>query len=255
MSIMHKLGLQEQSDSVTISSMKTQGSKARRRVLRMDQRGDMNVLAVPLILAVLLLIAAIVFGAWAFISREDYRVNVQEKIGVAVKVAKQQEGIAKDKEHAEAEKQPLKGYKGPEAFGSLELQFPKTWSGYVLDNSGNEPLDAYFHPGVVPGISAKGRAYALRVQIVNESYNKVVGGLNKDVVSKKVTAAAYAFPKVPKIVGVRFDGVIGGSGTTPLNGALVVVPLRDKTLKIWTESPLFVADFNGFILPNVSFIP
>ncbi|HEX8350307.1 MAG TPA: hypothetical protein VF598_10120 [Hymenobacter sp.] len=227
----------------------------KRRIVGINQRGDMNVLAVPLILAVLLLVGSIVFGAWAFTSREDYRVNVEEKIAIAVKVAKQEEGIAKDKEHAEAEKQPLKSYNGPEAFGSVGVQFPKTWSGYVQDEGGSAPLDTYFHPGVVPSLSAKGKAYALRVQVVEQAYSKVVSDMNKDVAAKKVTAAAYALPKQPKVVGVRFDGAIGGSGKDVITGAMVVMPVRDKTLKIWTESPLFVADFNGFILPNVTFIP
>ncbi len=228
----------------TISSMK------RGRL----QRGEMNALLVPLVLAAVLLVGAIVFGAWSFNSREDYRLNVEKKIGAAVKVAKQEESIAKDKEHAEADKSPLKSYEGPEAYGSVRVMYPKTWSGYVVDGStSNKALEGYFHPNIVPGVDDKNAAYALRVEVADQTYSKVVSGMNSLITAKKATAAVFSFSKVPDVVGTRFDGsIISGK---PISGAMIVIPLRDKTLKIWTESPQYLADFNTYILPNVTFSP
>lgn len=236
--------LRRRVNSVNISSM-----------MGTNQRGEANVLAIPLILAGVLLIASIIFGAWAFTSREDFRLNVEEKIAAAVKVAKQEESVAKDKEHAEADKLPLKPYRGPEPYGSVEVIYPKTWSGYVATGNSSEPLDGYFHPDIVPGLDDKSAAYALRVQVVNQSYSQFVASKNGDVKAKKVTATPFAFAKVPNTVGVRFDGVIVGTGRDALTGSLVAIPLRDKTLKVWTESPQYVADFNTHILPNISFVP
>jgi len=209
---------------------------------------------IPLVLAGVVLIAAIVFGSWAFSSREDFRLNVEKKIGTAVKAAKLDEDIAKDKEHAEADKQPFKTYEGAEQYGGIQVMFPKTWSGYVADTgSTSQPLDGYFHPGVVPNVADTASAFALRVQVVNQSYASIINSMNSSVTTKTVTAAPFAFAKVPSVVGVRFDGAII-SGRT-ITGSMVIVPIRDKTLEVWTESPIYMADFNTYILPNIIFSP
>jgi len=38
-------------------------------------------------------------------------------------------------------------------------------------------------------------------------------------------------------------------------GSMVMFPLRDKTLKVWTEADQFVGDFNNSVLPNLTFVP
>jgi len=41
-----------------------------------------------------------------------------------------------------------------------------------------------------------------------------------------------------------------------VQGSMVLVPLRDKTLKIWTEADeTYLKDFNENILPNYTFEP
>ena len=98
----------------------------------MDTRnevGAINALLLPLILAVLVLFGAIGFGAWAFSSRQDYKNNVEAKIAAAVADAKVVEGKRKDAVFAEESKNPLKAYNGPSAYGSVTINYPKTWSG------------------------------------------------------------------------------------------------------------------------------
>jgi SAM-dependent methyltransferase len=232
--------------SDTISNMKHRASHA-----APDQRGEASILLIPFILTVLLFIAAAGFGLWAYSQREDYRLNTEQKVAVAVKDAVQTEDIRKDKEHAEADKSPLRLYAGPDEFGSLRLMFPKTWSGYIEDNNGNEPINGYFNPGVVPSVSSQKSIFALRVEVVGQSYTDVLKQMTNT--AKGATASPFAYPKVPKVVGVRFDGVIDGS--KQLNGSMVIVPLRDKTLQVSTQSSLYLADFNNSILPNLSFSP
>jgi hypothetical protein len=43
--------------------------------------------------------------------------------------------------------------------------------------------------------------------------------------------------------------------TTNSTGTMVLLPMRDKTLEIWTEAPAYLADFNTYILPNITFSP
>ncbi|MBL8122122.1 hypothetical protein JNM87_05230 [Candidatus Saccharibacteria bacterium] len=215
-----------------------------------DQRGSTAVI-VGMSLLVVLLLAAIGFGVWAFMGRQDYKNNVDSKIDAAVK-ANTKEVQAKDaKDYAEAAKQPLKLYTGPEPYGSVHINYPKTWSAYVVATGGGQPLDAYFNPDFVPSATDQKSVFALRVQVAQTTYSASLSqyqGLQKQ---GKVTVAPFALPKTPNTVGVRIDGQL----TATKQGSMVILPVRDKTLKIWIESNQFVADFNNIILPNASFSP
>lgn len=221
-------------------------------MVKLDQRG-IGGLAVSLGLAVVLLIGAIVFGGWAFSSRQDYKNNVDAKITAAVNQAKQQEGAVKDQQFAEASKSPLKAYNGPEAYGSLAVNYPKTWSGYVDDSGqGNAVVDGYFAPGVVPPINSQSSVFALRLQVLNTSYSQTLQGLQSQQQSGKLTINTYALPKLAKVVGVEVTGQLSGSNSST---TMVVLPLRSETLEISTQGNQYLSDFNNYILPNFSFSP
>jgi hypothetical protein len=224
-------------------------------MIKHNQDGAISGLVVSLVLAVLLLIGALAFGGWAFNSRQDYKNHTDSKVNAAVTVAKQQESTAKDAQFAEEIKQPLKTYQSPEAYGSLMVNFPKTWSAYVNDTSTTNILvDGYFAPGVVPSINDQNSVFALRVQVLNQSYAQVLQAFSGQQQDGKLTVSAYALPKLPKIVGVEAVGQLTGqTGTATVT--MVVLPLRSYTLEIWTEGSQYLADFNNNILPNFSFSP
>jgi hypothetical protein len=221
-------------------------------IMHMDkhnQDGSINVLLLPLILASVGLIGMLAFGAWAFSSRQDYKTNVDAKIAEAVTIAKQQESAEKDRQFAEAAKQPLKTYSGPDQYGSIALQYPKTWSGYVaVADGGGVALDGFFSPDVVPSVQDQNNSFALRVKVVDQSYSEVVSEFTDN---EAVTATPYALPKLPKIVGIRVEGQIENQK----QGSMVILPVRDKTLQVYTQSETFLNDFNTIILPNLSFAP
>ena len=196
-----------------------------------DEQGSLNVLLIPLILTVLLLFGAIGFGVWAFGERNDYKTNVDSKIDTAVEVAVERTKTEKDNEFIEKEKEPLKGYLSPGQYGSFNLKYPKTWSAYVNDRSNQFELRA--HPDVVP--EGQKTAYALRIEVVSTAYDQVVNQYESNIRQGKARAAAYSLPKV--------------------KGAAVLLPLRDKTLKLTVETQERVADFNNIILPNFEFRP
>lgn len=217
-----------------------------------NQDGAINGLVVSLVLAVLLLIGALAFGAWAFNSRQDYKEHTDNKVNAAVTVATQQESATKDAQFAQEAKKPLKTYQGPEPYGSLLVSFPKTWSAYVDDTgTGSSLVDGYFAPGVVPAAAAPHSVFALRVQVLNQAYAQTLQSFSSQQQSGKLTVSAYALPKLPKIVGVEAVGQI----TNTTNVTMVVLPLRSNTLEIWTEGNQYLSDFNNNILPNFSFSP
>lgn len=222
-------------------------------MVKLDQSGVAGAV-VSLVLCVILLLAAIGFGAWAFSSRQDYKNNTDAKISAAVIVAKQQEDAVNAKQYAEAAKNPLVTYNGPETYGSIVLEYPKTWSGYVdSTGNGNALVDGYFSPGVVPAINSQTSVFALRMQVINQSYSQTLQSLQGQTQNGQATVVAYSLPKLPKVVGVEVTGELQSnqSATT----TMVVLPLRSQTLEISTQGTQYLSDFNTYVLPNFSFSP
>jgi hypothetical protein len=216
------------------------------------EQGSMNVLLVPVILLALLFIGAASFAVWAFQGRQDYKNNSDAKTATAVAANKQAVQAADAKQYAEAAKNPLKIYTGPDAYGSVKIAYPKTWSSYIDTTGSSTPLDAYFHSDYVPSTRSK-ETYNLRVQVVASSYDQVISQYNS-LRSGTYTAVPYTPPKVPSVTGTKLSGAIF-TGEPGVTGTMVVLPLRDKTLLVWTESDAYLADFNTYILPNLTFSP
>jgi multidrug efflux pump subunit AcrA (membrane-fusion protein) len=223
-------------------------------MVKHNQDGAVNGLVISLIFAILLIIGAGGFGAWAYMGRQDYKNNSDAKAAAAVTAAKSQEDKVKDAQFAEAAKQPLRTYQGPEAYGSLMVNFPKTWSGYVdASGTGSALVDGYFAPGVVPSATSQNSVFALRVQVLNQQYAQVLQSFSGQQQGGKLTIGAYALPKLPKVVGVKAVGQIGGQNQASVT--MIILPLRSQTLEISTQGNQYLDDFNNNILPNFSFSP
>ena len=214
------------------------------------QGGYIDSLLIPLILAVVLLLGAVLFGGWAFSTRQGYKNHSDQKAEKAAAAAVAATQITDAAKYAEEAKNPLKTFVGPSQYGSITMQYPKVWSGYVIENN-STPLNAYFQPDVVPDVSDQSSAYALRIQVISQSYAGQLQAYSGLVQSKKVTVAPYTLPKVPSVVGSRVDGQISSTN----QGSIIILPLRNLTLQISTESQTFEPDFNNIILPNLSFSP
>ena len=231
------------SGSVTITSMKK----------TMGEQGEINALLIPVILLTILFLAAAGFAYWAFASRQDYKNNSDAKSAAAVAANKQVVQAADAKQYAEAAKSPLVTYVGPDAYGSVHVVYPKTWSGYVDVTSQSTPLNAYFHPDYVPATTS-GQTYNLRVEVAATTYSRVLGLYSTQVGRGTITATPYSLPKVPGVVGTKLSGAIF-QGANKGTGTMVLLPMRDKTLEIWTESNDYLNDFDTYVLPNMSFSP
>ena len=206
---------------------------------------------VLVIVLVIALISTVAFGAWAYVGRQDYKNKVDEKIAKAVVEAKTAEDAKLKKQFDEESKLPNFTYKGPQAYGSVTFNYPKSWSAYVDETNSSKPIDGFFHPGVVPGKAA----YGLRVELVSEDYAQVIQGFDSDVQQGTVKASAYIPPEMTKIpnvqTGTRFDGAI----EQDIQGSMVVLKVRDKTLKIYTQATDFLSDFNNTILLHLTYVP
>src|SRR5688572_25211372 len=151
--------LQARSTSATMSGMRTN-----------KQAGFISGLVISLITCVVVLIGVFVFAAWAFTERQDYKNNSDEKASAAAAVAKEQTQRDDAARFAEEAKNPLKTHVGPDAFGGVTIQYPKTWSAYIIESNGTSsgvPMNNYFHPDFIANIQNQDNAYALRVQIAS----------------------------------------------------------------------------------------
>lgn len=242
-----RIVLQQSLEEIIISIMQPNQPAG----ISLPRRQRINGLLIPLILMTLLLCVAAAFALWAFGSRQDYKNNVDKKIDEAVTLANQITSTSKDKEYVEKEKNPLKSYLGPATYGGVSLMYPKTWSAYIGEsNDSSMPIEGYLHPNFVPSLQSK-TAFALRMQVVNQPYVQVMRQFDSNTKIGTVRVTPYKADKVPSVLGSRADGEI----TPGQQVSMVIFPIRDKTLKVWTESDTFDKDFDTIILPNLSFTP
>lgn len=207
---------------------------------------------IALIAVSVLLAGALGFGGWAFMSRQDYKNNSDQKAAAAADERQMATEAADAIKYAEEAKNPLTIHKGLDEFGGVDVKYPKTWSGYVIEGAkGATPVDNYFHPKVVPNVSNRESSYALRIQVVDKEYDLVLREYKNDTEAGRLSAGPYKLPQVKGAVGTRFSGEVEDGK----QGSLVVLPVRNMTLKVWTESPNYLADFNNIILPNLVFSP
>lgn len=224
---------------------------------KLGNRGEMDFLLIPLILVVLVLFGVSYFAYTSYTSMVDYRDHSDQKAAAAVKVANQQLTVQLQQQFAEQEKNPYKTYSGPSAFGGLHIMYPRTWSAYIPVNSQSDPMiNGYFYPDVVPdtGDNSSGTAstnFALRVEVTQSNYSDILQNYQSQEQDQSIAVRPFHLQKVPSVIGVEITGQIQNQKT----GTLIILPLRNQTLEIWTEGTQFQKDFDNIILPNFSFSP
>ncbi len=215
-----------------------------------DYRGSMLPL-VMIILEFAMIIGLSIFSYNTYLSRQDYKNNTDSKIAVAVMAARKQQQAVDGAYYQNQLKYPLANYTGPADYGSISVDYPKTWSAYVDTTSNNYLVDGYFNPSYVPSIHSQSMPFSLRVQIINQTYSTTMNNFSSLQQNGLIQVKAYSLPKVPQVVGVMITGQVVNN----LDGTMVVLPLRNETLEIWTIGQNYINDFNNIILFDFSFSP
>ena len=214
---------------------------------KLNQSGQVNGLLISTILLALLFIGADIYAVSVYGKYKDARDNVESKVGVAVDEAKEQQKTELEKDFAEKEKNPLSTYASPAALGSVTVKYPKTWSAYVEETDNSNQINGYFHPQFVPA-PAKKIKYALRLQLRNSKYADQIRTYSEKVDRNDLKASPV---QISGVTGTRYEGKIEQDTT----GVLIALPIRDKTIILWTESADYAADFANIILKNFTFVP
>ena len=184
------------------------------------------------------------FSIWSFVNYLDQKNNTDAKISAAVATAKTQQTTVDQAAFAEQEKAPNRQIIGPVDLGQVTFSYPKTWSVYV-DKSSAAGYEAYFHPLVVPGTTT-GTAYALRVSIIDNKYESVLGSFNERIKAGQLKASPITLANVD---GTRLDGAFSST----VRGSMVLFKIRDKTLEVYTQAEVYKNDFDNIILKSLQF--
>ena len=211
-------------------------------------------LVVLFVVCVLALFASLGFGFWAFKEMNSYKNDYEAKAAIAVKQAEEVQKTKLAADFAEREKLPIRSYSGPDFSGSVSFSYPKTWSAHIDEaGKGTAALVGYLHPAMVPSLDDT--SFALRIEVVNSPYDQVVKSFDSNIKAGKVKATAYVPKKLEGnksvVPGLRLDGEV----ISKKQGSMILLKVRDKTLKVWTESNDYLPDYNNIILPSLTIVP
>lgn len=209
---------------------------------RITKSGESGVTNIWLILGITFIVTTVGLGVafgWALMNYFDQKDNVDTKVSTAVTTAVKAQAD-KDAATFEAEdKKPNRTFAGPEDFGSLSFDYPKTWSTYINKDASSGTFQAYLNPVSVPPILDTTQ-YALRVSIETKDYDTVLGTYNSLV---KTGALKSSTIKINGVDSTRLDG----NFTKDIRGSAVLFKIRDKTVTIRTDADTFKPDFDALV--------
>jgi len=185
-------------------------------------------------------LAAIGGGVWAYMNYLDQKDNTDAKISTAVATGVKNQADKDAADFLEKEKQPNRQFAGPDDYGRLAFDYPKTWSIYVSkDTSGGGTYEAYFNPVSVPPVKTTTQ-YALRVIIEEKGYETVLASYDSLVKKGDLKATAV---KADETDGTRLEG----NFTKDIRGLAVVFKIRDKTVTVRSDAETFRGDFDALV--------
>jgi len=207
---------------------------------RTHESGAANIWLIVSIVCIVTTIGLGVAFGWALMNYMDQKNNVDTKVSAAVTSAVKKQADSDAATYEAEEKKPNRTFAGPEDFGAVSFDYPKTWSTYIAnDASSGGTYQAYLHPVAVPQVLATTQ-FAVRVSIETKDYDSVL--TNYAALVKKGDLKSSTV-KINGVDSTRLDG----SFSKDLRGSAVVFKLRDKTVTIRTDAETFKADFDALI--------
>jgi hypothetical protein len=205
-----------------------------------NENGAVSGSLIAIILLSIFCLAAGSAAIWAYLNYSDQKTNVDGKVNLAVANARKDQADIESAKFLEREKEPNRQFVGPDDYGRLTFDYPKTWSVYVAKDvtEGGDYL-AYLNPVTVPPVSEK-QQFGLRVTIEQKDYDVVLKTYEARVKKGDLSSTAV---NSNGNSGIRFDG----SFTKDIRGSAVVFKVRDKTVTLRTDADTFKPDFENII--------
>lgn len=208
---------------------------------RKQEIGAVNPLILTIVLVSIIAAAAIAAATWGILSYAQQKTNVDTMIQSAVATAQKAQADKDEANFNERDKQPNRQFIGPEDYGRLTFNYPKTWSVYIAKTVVNagDTFQAYLNPVSVPPISDS-QQFALRVTIANTDYDKTLATYTALVQKGTLKSSTVA---ISGTTGTRLDG----NFTQDIRGSAVVFKIRDKTVTIRSDADTFKPDFDALV--------
>ena len=206
----------------------------------------------------LLAITTILFAGlfvWKYIDWASINNEIEKEVKERVNDAEL--GIVEEiEEKYEARENATKtNMRDPEEYGSLALEYPKSWSLYIVNDKTEVPnntenaYEAYLHPDGIRPIT-KDSVFALRVQILDKDYEAVINEYNK-----KVADGSYTHG----LISINDGSVNADTYTSTEENMLkkekkVIFKIRTQTVIIGTDAVnSFGTEFNN-IVNSITFV-
>lgn len=208
--------------------------------IRKNEQGSITGSLIAVIFLTIGLVACVGVMIWLFLQYSEQKNNVDQKVEAAVAKETLRVQEVEAKKYTELNKEPNRQFVGPDDYGRLTFNYPKTWSVYVAaDATKGGVYQAYFNPVEVPTVSAT-QQFALRVVIDDNDYDKAIAKYDTlvkkgDLESSTVSANGQN--------GTRLDG----NFTKDIRGSAVFFKVRDKTVGVYTDADTFKPDFENIV--------
>lgn len=195
------------------------------------------------VLAVVLLITTLVFASKSSKLAAESSSQYNKGMEAGKKQQKEADIVAFNKELTSS----TRTYEAPTINGGFQLSYPKAWSLSVDSNSAT-PVDGFVNPGFVTLTSPE---QALRFTLINTPYETTKKSYDNDM---KGNGSKRSDVTVSGIKGVQYVGKINDKSKEAV-GTVTIVPLRDKTMLIQTDSNKLYSDPYAQMLQTAKLVP
>ena len=213
---------------------------------RKFQQGSASGWMIAAICGITLFLVATALSVWLLVSYTEQKSDVDGKIRLAVAAAVKKQSEEDEAKFQESYKNPRIEFVGPSEYGRVSFMYPKTWSVYV-DKDGSDRKDyvAYLHPVSVPPVGTATSRFAMRLEILNRSFDDTLKQYEQPLKKGELKSSNVEYNGVSS---TRLDGAF----TKELRGSVVLMKVRDKTIRLSTDADTFRPDFDA-VLATVDF--
>ena len=205
------------------------------------ERGSVNGWMVGTIGCLILFLIAGSLAIWAYMQYSHEKSNVDSRVAIEVAKAKSEQAESDQKQFLERAKDPRIEFVGPSEYGRVSFMYPRTWSVYIENDGSNRgDYKAYLNPVAVPSASNKASRFALRLEIINKNLDTVLNDYQSRLKKGELTSSSTEFNGIS---ATRIDGTF----EKELRGSVVLMKVRDKTIRFSTDADTFKPDFQTIL--------
>ena len=205
------------------------------------ERGSVNGWMVGTIGCLILFLIAGSLAIWAYMQYSHEKSNVDSKVAIEVAKGKSEQAESDQKKFSEEAKNPRIEFVGPSEYGRVSFMYPRTWSVYIENDGSNRgDYKAYLNPVAVPSASNKASRFALRLEIINKNLDTVLNDYQSRLKKGELTSSSTEFTGIS---ATRIDGTF----EKELRGSVVLMKVRDKTIRFSTDADTFKPDFQTIL--------